>query len=154
MSFVGGWKRRLIGRNNGSLVDWVRSFVDWDRSFVGWSSSFVDWSFVDSSRSSVYRGWSFVDGCSGVFVGRCDWSLIGRGWCFVGRSRVRWSILWTFSFAFVFDICDVSVTVIFVRDNLRTAIRKGDTVRAGNYLTVATLRVSKIIVGGSIVDFP
>ena len=85
------------------------------------------------------------------------------GWCpvdwrtwrrlgLVGRNRIRWLVFGVSSLAFVFYVRDVSVTVSPVVDDLGAVVRESDSIRSGDYISVAVLRMGKVFVGSVVID--
>jgi hypothetical protein len=76
--------------------------------------------------------------------------LVGRSGIF-DRGSVHWGrfvffVFGIFGFSGVFDVGDVTVTISLVGDGLNTTVWQSDVVRSRNYLSIARLLLSKIVV--------
>ena len=134
---VDGSSRSWISGNSRS----TRSNVSWcgNRS-IGWRCS---GSISGRTRSDICRsGWGSVDWCSGGIVGRTS------------RIRVRWLVFRVFSLAFVFYVRDVSVAVRSVINYLCAAVGESNTIRAGDDISVASLRMSEVVVRSIVFNVP
>jgi hypothetical protein len=137
LDFVDGSFWGFVSRGSGSRGSVGRC---WGRSLVGWSS----WSLVNRSRRSwIGRGWR-------SWIGRGWRSWIGRSWGFVSG----WFVFGILGFSLVFYVSDVTVTVGLVVDDLHATVGELNSVRSGDDIAIAFLRVAVVVVGRSIVDFP
>ena len=119
----------------------------WSWCGVGGSS----WSWCSVGGSS--RSWCGVGGglinwgnVSRSFVGRCGVSGCLIGWGGVGFVLLLLDVFGVLRFSFVFHISNVSIAVGLVGDDLGATVGEGNTVRAGDYLAVAALRVGVVVV--------